>query len=144
MQNKGWTAFSCFSFRVLILWMLAHCHTAVAYWDRAVLKLITVVTPVLLCQVQKNISFNTAFGLSSYQTLMQPIEVGQVSLMIQSQPTALRRSVRMANCGGRSSSGSRSIASTWRLSNPTWESSPMEVIIIRMGGGGLSEVATRK
>lgn len=66
---------------------------------------------------------------------MQPIGAGQVSLMIQSQRTALRRNARMANYGGRSSSGSRSTASTWRSLNPTWESSPTEVTIpfITMG-----------
>ena len=31
--NNGWITFSCFSFRVLILCLLAHCHTVMTYWD---------------------------------------------------------------------------------------------------------------
>lgn len=58
---------------------------------------------------------------------MWPIGVGRVSLTIQSRRTAPRRSARTANCGGPSSSGSRSTASTWRSLSPTWESSPTEV-----------------
>lgn len=31
--NGGWISFSCFSFTVLLLLMLAHYHTVMAYWD---------------------------------------------------------------------------------------------------------------
>lgn len=58
---------------------------------------------------------------------MWPIGVGRVSLTIESRRTAPRRSARTANCGGPSSSGSRSTASTWRSLSRTWESSPTEV-----------------
>ncbi len=33
--------FGCFSFRVLVSRMLAHCHTVTAYEDRAIIKVIS-------------------------------------------------------------------------------------------------------
>ncbi len=31
--NDGWISYSYFSLRVLILFLLAHCHTVMAFWD---------------------------------------------------------------------------------------------------------------
>lgn len=31
--NHGWTAFNCFTVRVLVLCTLAHCHAVMTHWD---------------------------------------------------------------------------------------------------------------
>lgn len=77
-MNDGRISFSCFSFKVLVLLVLNHCHTVMVYWHfkYTELLLMVLVTPVLFpkWQVYVSVCFQNLTGNSFRQIYLDWME----------------------------------------------------------------------